>query len=277
MLPENTQSTTLQQSDETAICLASNIEHIVIRLSNVELHQVRLANFTKKYEPDDLYQAFDIIQPNDIRQSHFSRKLDYFMGRLAARYALKKYNHARFNVMKGVYGEPIFPEHIQGSISHVNDQKDYTAICAIQNIQENQVYIGIDIELYKHQDLLIHQLGVSDIFLDQEEQLKIAILKSRHQDNMMMELVIFSAKESIIKAVFNKYKTIIDFKSIHFQQFSAHELYFKVKKMQYDLQFFTVKATYFQNHQQINCSRRYIHLLQKLLNLIQKLLNVLNN
>ncbi len=252
MLLENRLFKTLQQSDETVVRLASiDIKHTVIRQNNIEIHQVHLANFSQQEELDDLYQAFDIVQADNVQQSHFSRKLDYFMGRLAAQYALKKYNHADFNVMKGVYGEPIFPEHIQGSISHVNDRQDYIAICAVQNILENQIYIGIDIELYKHQELLIHQAENIDVFLDQEEQLKIAILKSRLQDHVPIELVIFSAKESIIKAVFNQYKTIIDFKSIHFQQFSAHELYFKVKKKPDDLHFFTVKATYFHNHQQI--------------------------
>ncbi|MFV5515964.1 4'-phosphopantetheinyl transferase family protein [Acinetobacter gerneri] len=252
MLLENTRSTRLQQSDEAAVCLASiDIEHTVIRLNNIEIHQVHLSNLIEKCELDDLYQVFDIVQADEVRQCHFSRKLDYFMGRLAARYALKKYNHAGFNVLKGAYGEPIFPEHIQGSISHVNDRQDYIAICAVQNILENQLYMGIDIELYKHQELLIHQAENIDVFLDQEEQLKIAILKLRHQDNIAIELVIFSAKESIIKAVFNKYKIITDFKSIHFQQFSVHELYFKVKKTPCDLHFFIVKVTYFQKHQQI--------------------------
>lgn len=252
MLLENTQSTRLQQSNEAAVRLASiNIEHTVMRLSNVEIHQVHLINLIEKSELDDLYHAFDIVQADDIRQSHYSRKLDYFMGRLAARYALKQYNLADFNVPKGAYGEPIFPEYIRGSISHVNDRQDYIGICAIQNILENQIYIGIDIELYKHQELLIQQAEVIDVFLDQEEQFKIIILKSQLQDHVPIELVIFSAKESIIKAVFNLYKTIIDFKSIQFQQFSEYELYFKVKKRADDLHFFTVKVTYFHNHQQI--------------------------
>lgn len=228
------------------------LEHTVIMLSNIEIHKVHLASFIKKCELDDLYQTFDILQPDDVIQSHFSRKLDYFMGRLAARFALKKYNLASFNIVKGEYGEPIFPEHIQGSISHVNDRHDYIAICAIQNFSGNQAYIGIDIELYKHQNLLINQAEVIDVFLDKEEQLKIEILKSLYRDNeKTKELVIFSAKESIIKAVFNKYKTIINFKSIQLQQFLKHELHFKVKINEDDLHFFIVKVTYFQNHQQL--------------------------
>lgn len=252
MLHKNIQSRVLQNSDNIDMCLDSmHIEHTVIRLSNVEIHTVHLANFTKKSELDDLYQIFDIVQPNDIRKSHFSRKLDYFMGRLAAQYALKKYNLHSFNIVKGVYGEPIFPDYIQGSISHVNDRQDYIAICAIQKIRGNQDYIGIDIELNKHQDLLINQDGVIDVFLDQEEQIKIEILKLKYRKDEVMELVIFSAKESIIKAFFNKYKTIIEFKSIHFQQFLGHKLYFKVKNIKDDLHFFTVKVTFFQNYRQL--------------------------
>ncbi|RIX20104.1 4-phosphopantetheinyl transferase family protein, partial [Acinetobacter baumannii] len=39
-------------------------------------------------------------------------------------------------------------------------------------------------------------------------------------------LVIFSAKESIIKAIYLKYKQIIDFKNINFKQQDGEFLYF---------------------------------------------------
>lgn len=66
-----------------------------------------------------------------------------------------------------------------------------------------------------------------DVFLNKNEQAEIEKLL---KDQAYLYLVIFSAKESIIKAFYLKYKQIIDFKNIKFKALDGAFLYFTLDK-----------------------------------------------
>ncbi|EPH2134051.1 4'-phosphopantetheinyl transferase superfamily protein, partial [Acinetobacter baumannii] len=82
---------------------------------------------------------------------------------------------------------------------------------------------GIDIESQKHHIFFQKKDEFYDVFLNKNEQEEIEKLL---KDQAYLYLVIFSAKESIIKAIYLKYKQIIDFKNINFKKLDGEFLYF---------------------------------------------------
>lgn len=127
---------------------------------------------------------------------------EFTMGRTAARNALTQFGITRFPVLKGHRREPIWPAGYVGSITHKTDM----AVAAVSG-EKQYSSIGIDLE-YTSEDIpfeMFKKICVpSEIqWAKQCETLKPVRL-----------MMLFSAKESIYKALNLKYVSRIGFQDV---------------------------------------------------------------
>jgi enterobactin synthetase component D len=146
------------------------------------------------------FNSHTIIFPDEIKRSVLKRKCEYFAGRLCAQQALKKLN-INHSVSKGKLGMPIWPSHIQGSISHA-----HPIAAAIVTNQKNY-FVGLDIEKIIETEEELSSILSLVCNLDEFHQLtKICPLS-----NLQLATLIFSAKEAIYKCLCPIVKFFFDF------------------------------------------------------------------
>ncbi|WP_329903572.1 4'-phosphopantetheinyl transferase family protein [Porphyromonas pogonae] len=127
-----------------------------------------------------------------------SRLKTFILGRIAARLALSRLKIENKSILKGQYGEPVWPAHIVGSISH----KENIAIAVVAN-KDDYLGVGVDIE-------------DASIELSQKECLLFCtdneIQNIRNQSQIPIN--IFSRKEAFFKAFFSAYHKLCDWKEL---------------------------------------------------------------
>ncbi|MBJ9986755.1 4'-phosphopantetheinyl transferase superfamily protein [Acinetobacter sp. S40] len=205
-------------------------EHLQCSLLHIHgqsIHQVRLLNMNE-HTLDHYYFKFNIFIPFHIARASLKRKCEFFIGRLAAKFALASLgNYALFIIKKGQYGEPLWPKRITGSISH--SMLDCTHGIAIATAaintpnfnhddginHDNQNYkniLGIDVEIKQNADIFKEYPSMLNSLMSPQE----AKLLSPFLDQVpTLYLILFSAKESLIKALYNKYQQLIPFNAMH--------------------------------------------------------------
>lgn len=182
------------------------IQYDKIKINNLEFHKISI-QLDKHQDILELYRKYNIYLPENIRTSCFKRQNEFFIGRLAAQYALKAngYSH-NFILHKGQRGEPIWPKNHFGSISH-SMRCPKTGV-AIACLNREVKYVGIDIELKNNHSILNENSDILNHFLNPFE---IRYLFNFNQFYPYIYLIVFSAKESIIKAIYSKNKIILSF------------------------------------------------------------------
>lgn len=203
-------------------CAPSMFSHYTLNMGHSTIHQIRIPSLDTAVL-HELCQTHSIVLPETIRHSRPRRQLEFVAGRLAAQYALQPYGYRHFTLATGTSGEPLFPNTLQGSISHSIHAQHCTAAASVQKKQPAQRYIGIDIEHRQHQHNLGSGQNMLNLFLHPHEQQRIAAHISPQQ-----ALLMFSAKESIIKAWFHRYQHLIDFNAIIYQTAIGRQLTFQV-------------------------------------------------
>ncbi len=145
---------------------------------------------------DDL--ELDMLPPG-IRQSVCKRRLNFIGGRLCAEHSLRRLGLQRAAVGRHQSGEPMWPFGIIGSITHT-DEMAYAAVSA----RYGPFSIGIDSERVVTDSAL---RDVQQVCCTDREK---AFLFHDHSPNLTGTLI-FSAKESICKAIHSVVRRIVDF------------------------------------------------------------------
>lgn len=182
------------------------IQYDKIKINNLDFHKISIQLDKHQYILE-LYRKYNIYLPENIRTSCFKRQNEFFIGRLAAQYALKSngYSH-NFILHKGQRGEPIWPKNHFGSISHsMHCPKSGVAIACLNREVK---YIGIDIELKSNHSIFHENQEILKYFLNPFE---MRYLFHFNRLDPYIYLIIFSAKESTIKAIYSKYKIMLSF------------------------------------------------------------------
>jgi enterobactin synthetase component D len=148
----------------------------------------------------NLYQQLIIHLPANINNSVLKRQAEFLSGRYIACLALMQLGFSKPpKVSIGDDRAPIWPDGIYGSITH-NAKR---AICILG---ENNCYLGIDIE-DKLSDNAAQEIGS---YVQTNDELALfygsAISKS------LAITIIFSAKESLFKAIYPQVNVYFDFK-----------------------------------------------------------------
>lgn len=166
--------------------------HSTFSLANLTVHRITFdpATFT---DTDLLWLPHHAELSNAGRK----RKAEHLAGRIAAAHAL----NARVIPGIGPSGEPLWPDGISGSITHSGTQ----AMAVV--VREQQALIGIDCEAilpeYEAREI---KDGIIDI---QEEHV---LSRSGYPFALALTLV-FSAKESLFKALFPQVQAYMGFDS----------------------------------------------------------------
>lgn len=205
------------------------IEYEKIQLEDLVLHKI-IMNIDAHTDINNIYKHFDIFQPKTIEKASLKRKSEFLIGRISAKYALKALGfNDSFVIHKGIQGEPIWPEKISGSISHamysstkgmaISYACNETQVMEQTTEQLTKFIAGIDIELKQNNDLFLINPTMINSYLSMQE-FKYSSLFNKI--NPLIYLILFSSKESIIKAIFSKYNLILDFHSIHCIKIDNH-------------------------------------------------------
>lgn len=127
------------------------------------------------------------------------RKIDFCLGRLAARSALKELGIENFPILKGARNEPVWPYDIVGSISHTNGVA--LAVAAKKTHLEG---IGIDVEMVGSNSPIEIAPKICS-----EKELEWVSEKENEKKTRMIS--IFSSKESVFKCLYPEVKSYFDF------------------------------------------------------------------
>jgi len=166
--------------------------------------QVPATLYTAKFNITEYHDTFftdeNILFPANIQRAVTKRKAEYFAGRYLAKQVLAQHGTKAFDLRSDPQRCPLWPNQLVGSISHTKN----IALCAIAN-KTHIIALGIDIEFWikKQSEKLIK----STVINPQEEQL---IKASGLVFNQALTLI-FSAKESLFKALYPQVGYYFDF------------------------------------------------------------------
>jgi len=187
--------------------LSSHINHFI---SNEKLWIHRNNNtyiFSCDFRVDEyqrsLYDKLGIVFPPDFRRAALKRQAEFLAGRYAAKEVMRNSNIDK-EVIKtvgiGTHRCPIWPTKFTGSITHNNSK----AICAVTDSNPN-VQLGIDFEDYISSAVVLEI--ENNIHSNDEKQL----LTSQGISDCIATTIIFSAKESLFKALYPRVKKYFGF------------------------------------------------------------------
>ncbi len=205
-----------------------DLEYTVVRTPSLTLHRIRLHQTTAE-NIEHYYQQFHIDQPPQVAKASLKRQCEFFIGRLAAKFSLLGLGeYSSFIIHKDHKGAPIWPPHITGSISHsmlshgcgvaiatsLFNPATKGAPAASHPDQPRPMakVMGIDIETTQHIDIFNNNPSMLHSLLSQQEY---KFLKNVFKKMPEIYLILFSAKESLTKALYNKYQQLLYFKAMH--------------------------------------------------------------
>lgn len=158
-----------------------------------------LCNYNVNLYDDTLFSYYGISSPVHISNSVTKRKSEFLAGRYACKLCLDKIGSPTNSVSVGSNREPKWPTGYVGSITH-------SAKIAVAAVAESSkhIYIGIDIEPIMTKAIA---QKISGLIVKSDERKFL-------QQSFNFELaltIIFSAKESLYKALYSMRKEFLDF------------------------------------------------------------------
>ena len=145
-----------------------------------------------------------------VRNAVNKRCYEFSAGRRCARKCLEFYGITDFSLIKGEYGEPVWPDGYTGSITHHGN-------IALSAVTQNYVLKSIGIDLISTDEVLEN----SSLILDESEML---LINEMHPD-INSELLIFSIKEAAIKICSPLLQNFIEFRDLKLQKDFYGKLY----------------------------------------------------
>ena len=147
-----------------------------------------------------LFEQFGIASPAELNRAVDKRQAEFLAGRYAARQVLQTLGYCDIQIPVGQHRSPVWPEDIVASITHTSN----TAICAAA-AKDDVHYLGIDLE--NHVSTKTALEIKSGVLLEQEERL----LRTLPVAFEAAFTLIFSAKESVFKALYPFVQEYFDF------------------------------------------------------------------
>ncbi len=171
--------------------------HKYMKLNNCSVSQLY---YDKNLYVPSLFEHYGIESPEKIQRSVHKRQAEYLAGRISAIKALASLDIQTIDIPTGIHRNPIWPPQIAGSISHTED----LAICVVA--QRNVCNcIGVDCENWMTQDTAVR---VQEMIVNERE---IELMNSIALAMEKLTTLVFSAKESLFKALYPWVKNWFDF------------------------------------------------------------------
>ena len=164
-----------------------------------------------------LFHELNISFPNAIQNSVLKRQAEYLAGRFAASCALGDLGVMVNDIGIGTHRSPVWPNGISASITHTNDK----AVCAAADNNDYQ-YLGIDLENILSKKSIIE---IKNIIINNNEN---NMLKKSDLSIEEAFTLIFSAKESLFKALYPSVGYYFDFTVVEVIEIKRNENSFKI-------------------------------------------------
>lgn len=159
------------------------------------------------------YDQNEAAIPKSIEAAVPKRQAEFLAGRLAARDALEAIHfHSHDDIPIGKFREPIWPEEIIGAISHI----DSIAI-SIVKYKEPGAIVGLDIENVMSENLCDE---IEPMLTSSRENQLLELIPLRREVRLS---VLFSAKESLFKAIFPEVRQYMNFLDSEVTYFSLKQ------------------------------------------------------
>ncbi|WP_324026334.1 4'-phosphopantetheinyl transferase family protein [Aeromonas caviae] len=190
-------------------------------LETLSLHRV---SFDPAAFSPECFGAQGIILPASLQGAAPKRLGEFLAGRLAAREALRPFGLAGCSVAIGAAREPLWPEGVEGSISHSWLAGEGVALCAVRPGQEG---IGLDLEAWLDGD---QGTQFWPGIMDGEEWGRLEAGAHDAQLSLAEGLtLVFSAKESLFKGLYPRVGRYFDFLDARWLAMTAQTLTLELK------------------------------------------------
>jgi len=181
----------------------SEFEHI-FKLDNVIC---RAKSFSvENYDPM-LFSYYQVNQPDEIKRSVNKRQAEFLAGRLCAISAIHEIDSSVLDIPIGHNRSPIFPKHIVASITH----SEGIALCMAARKSKVEL-LGVDIEKIIPKKTA-REIESSIINLKEKQ-----LLNGLELDFETALTLVFSAKESLFKALHPYVQKYFDFSAARLNQ-----------------------------------------------------------
>ncbi len=184
--------------------------HSLLQCGQLTLDRIK---FIVEQCDDVLFQKFDLECPPQIKRAVKKRKAEFFYGRLAARYATKRFGFTG-NIPINADRSPQWPDGLHDSISHCEGEA-----VAVALPKTDCSGVGVDIERVATGDALS---ALKHMVVNAEELLRLQRYQDVHSEATLLTLV-FSAKESFYKAAYLHVQRVFGFEALQFESLDIHE------------------------------------------------------
>lgn len=167
---------------------------------------------------DDLYESLSFKEPAVVKQSVKKRRAEFLAGRVAAVAALKSMREITSDIPIGMHRNPVWPKGITGSITHNAGM----ALAVVANKTDIR-FVGVDCE-----DIFSLNTveSVGNIILTDSE---IEYLKKSGMASNLFCSLVFSAKESLFKAIYPYIHQYVEFDVANVFDICLMSKIFKIK------------------------------------------------
>ncbi|MFC3033668.1 4'-phosphopantetheinyl transferase [Pseudoalteromonas fenneropenaei] len=185
--------------------------------------QLKHAFHALQFEPESFQQTdfaqFDVAFPDKLKNAVAKRRGEYLAGRICAQAVLAQLQQPPTQIASGEDRAPIWPQGVVASITHSKN----IAIAAGFISQVSNAGLGIDVEhlMKDKQELELQR----HILAPGEEALHKEL--GKHFSHPLT--LIFSAKESIFKALYPSVRKFFGFEAARLIAFSHNQLQFEMQ------------------------------------------------
>lgn len=190
------------------------------------------------FKADVSFREHKIDFPEQLVRAVDKRKAEYLAGRVCVLKVLQSMGCNDFQVSIGHDREPIWPKGICGSISHSSEMA-----VAIASNDPTLLGLGVDIEKLMPAQ---HELQLQNKIIFPVE-LEVFTALAQQQANPLT--IVFSAKESIFKALYPTVKAFFGFEAVELVDFTKNTLLFRLTEtLNICLRAGTMLTVYFQQN-----------------------------
>ncbi|NRA59572.1 MAG: 4'-phosphopantetheinyl transferase superfamily protein [Psychrobium sp.] len=202
-------------------------------LINIVLYKCVYDNSAFK---QNLFESLDIKPALSLSKAIIKRKSEYLAGRYCAKKALEKVNIYNVNIMPDNDRCPLWPSHVLGSITHTKDHA-FSAVAS----KNNYKYLGIDFEEF------MSPITATSIYSRIINNAEYCLIAKNNLSFSKAVTLIFSAKESLFKALFPYVGEYFDFTAAQIVNYSCENKSFELILCE-NLTDQLIKGTSFRGH-----------------------------
>ena len=174
--------------------------------------------YNNDYYSKGLFAQLNITYPKHLRKAVSKRQAEYLAGRHSARLALRDVNVEDVNIATGPHRSPVWPQAVIGSITHTK-HKAYAAVAHRTDFS----YVGIDYEA------LINASTAKSIHANIADEHEMKLVMDAYGDFTLALTLIFSAKESLFKALYPHVGRYFDFSAASMINLAKEETSFSLR------------------------------------------------